>query len=396
PAGAPDGRAGRRAVVPNRSRPLVPLPIIRNVSRISRLLPAATLAALVIAPVPAVATTRPVAQTTPASAVGETSATLTGRVESLAGATSYRFEYGTTGYTRVTPTEVLPGDGRAHTVSATVEGLAPGTLHRFRVVAWYAWKNSHDAAGAEQTFTTAARAEAGAAPTSAGAAAPGAPAARRDPAAPVPPASGSAGAGLGSGSAPAPLPAITPATQPVLGRSVLVAPLQGTVAVKVPGASGFVTLAAGASVPAGAVLDARNGTVQLTSALDGGRSQAGQFRGAVFQVRQSRAAHGMTDLVLRGGDFGACPRRRAGARAARVDRRRPPVRRLWGEDKGGRFRTHGRNSVAVVRGTKWVTTDTCAGTRTTVTEGAVAVRDLGRRRTVLVRAGHSYLAPARR
>jgi hypothetical protein len=78
-----------------------------------------------------------------------------------------------------------------------------------------------------------------------------------------------------------------------------------------------------------------------------------------------------------------------------VTRRRLPVRRLWARDRGGRFRTHGRNSVATVRGTSWVTTDTCAGTRTTVTSGAVSVRDVRRRRTVLVRAGHSYLARGR-
>jgi hypothetical protein len=51
--------------------------------------------------------------------------------------------------------------------------------------------------------------------------------------------------------------------------------------------------------------------------------------------------------------------------------------------------------VATVRGTRWVTTDTCAGTRTTVTAGSVAVRDLRRGRTVVVRAGHTYLARRR-
>jgi hypothetical protein len=45
-----------------------------------------------------------------------------------------------------------------------------------------------------------------------------------------------------------------------------------------------------------------------------------------------------------------------------------------------------------VRGTKWLTTETCAGTRTTVAAGAVSVLDKVRHRTVLVRAGHSYLA----
>jgi archaeosine-15-forming tRNA-guanine transglycosylase len=71
------------------------------------------------------------------------------------------------------------------------------------------------------------------------------------------------------------------------------------------------------------------------------------------------------------------------------------VRRLWGRDRGGRFRTHGRNSQATVRGTRWVTVDRCDGTLTRVTEGAVAVRDKVRHRTVLVRAGHSYLAKSR-
>jgi hypothetical protein len=39
--------------------------------------------------------------------------------------------------------------------------------------------------------------------------------------------------------------------------------------------------------------------------------------------------------------------------------------------------------------------DRCDGTLTRVTEGAVAVRDKVRHRTVLVRAGHSYLAKSR-
>jgi len=71
------------------------------------------------------------------------------------------------------------------------------------------------------------------------------------------------------------------------------------------------------------------------------------------------------------------------------------VRRLWGSDSGGRFRTHGRHSQATVRGTRWLTVDRCDGTLTRVTRGAVSVRDHVRDRTVLVRAGHSYLARSR-
>jgi ferric-dicitrate binding protein FerR (iron transport regulator) len=76
---------------------------------------------------------------------------------------------------------------------------------------------------------------------------------------------------------------------------------------------------------------------------------------------------------------------------ARTAARRKPARRLWGEDKGGRFRTRGRNSVATVRGTRWLTEDTCAGTRTRVLEGAVDVFDPARGITRRVVAGASLL-----
>jgi archaeosine-15-forming tRNA-guanine transglycosylase len=98
-------------------------------------------------------------------------------------------------------------------------------------------------------------------------------------------------------------------------------------------------------------------------------------------------------VYLRGGSFGSC--RDAGhsrARRTAIAAGNRRVRRLWGRDGGGRFRTHGRNSQATVRGTRWVTVDRCDGTLTRVTEGSVVVRDFARGRRVLVRAGSSYLA----
>ena len=56
------------------------------------------------------------------------------------------------------------------------------------------------------------------------------------------------------------------------------------------------------------------------------------------------------------------------------------------------FRTRGGNSVATVRGTAWYVEDRCDGTLTRVSKGSVSVYDRGRHRTVVVRAGHSYLA----
>jgi hypothetical protein len=78
------------------------------------------------------------------------------------------------------------------------------------------------------------------------------------------------------------------------------------------------------------------------------------------------------------------------AREAKGKRR--VVRRLWGRDSHSRFRTHGRDSVATVRGTQWETTDRCDGTLTRVKKGAVMVRDLRRHRSHLLTAGHAYLA----
>ena len=68
----------------------------------------------------------------------------------------------------------------------------------------------------------------------------------------------------------------------------------------------------------------------------------------------------MTELHLKGGSFAACSA--PAARRARRGQAQQPVRKLWGKDKGGRFRTHGRDSVATVRGTAWTVADRCDGT----------------------------------
>ena len=190
----------------------------------------------------------------------------------------------------------------------------------------------------------------------------------------------------------------TPAapSEPELGEKVVAGTESGTVGVKSPGSTGFATLAGNAPVPVGSIVDARRGTVRLVTALPGGATQTGTFRGAVFQVRQAHSAHGMTDIALRGGNFAACGSSAQHAGAAHAAGRSRVVRRLWGNDHHGRFRTRGSNSIATVRGTSWVTTDRCDGTLTSVSKGSVSVRDLRAKRTVLVRAGQSYLARGRR
>jgi len=147
------------------------------------------------------------------------------------------------------------------------------------------------------------------------------------------------------------------------------------------------------------VIDARAGTVVLRSAVDAkGATQTATIRGAVFEVRQSPTGHGMTDLVLKGGRPAGCPStagataRAAMARGIATKAKGGSSGGLWAKDRNGRFRTRGRGSVATVRGTRWVTRETCTGTLTRVMQGAVDVFDRRTHRTIRVRAGHSYLA----
>ena len=151
------------------------------------------------------------------------------------------------------------------------------------------------------------------------------------------------------------------------------------------------------TVPFGATVDVSEG--RLTMRADVGTLQVfGDGRNAARFVprRASERVNGRTrtliQLTLSGGDFGVCGRRRT---AGRAQQNRGEVRSLWGNGKG-RFRTRGRYAAATVRGTRWRTVDRCDGTLTVVRQGVVEVRDLTRGRTVRVRAGRSYLAPARR
>lgn len=188
--------------------------------------------------------------------------------------------------------------------------------------------------------------------------------------------------------------ALPPPAPPSAGRTINVHPTRGTVKVRLPGSERFIPLTDAAQVRVGSLLDARDGTVRLESARNlKGATQAGVFHGSVFQVRQRRSAAPVTALVLRGGSLGSCRREARGAIAGISRRRR--TRRLWGRDRGGRFRTRGRHGSATVRGTQWLTEDRCDGTRYAVRRGSIAVRDPRLARPVIVRAGEDYLVRAR-
>jgi hypothetical protein len=143
----------------------------------------------------------------------------------------------------------------------------------------------------------------------------------------------------------------------------------------------------------GSTLDTTHGQVGLTFATNStGGTQKGSFSEGQFQVQQTSKNH-LTTLSMVGGGLNTCkvklPKGGAPKQSAGAARKR---RRTLFSSVKGRFRTRGRNSSATVRGTKWRVTDTCSGTKTTVTQGSVLVRDLTLRRNVMVKAGHSYLA----
>jgi virginiamycin B lyase len=285
--------------------------------------------------------------------VSETGATLRAKIAANAQDTYYYFEYGpTTEFGSQTDT-VYAGNGwRADHFTAEASGLVEGAKYYFRPVVT---NDAGTTIGDTRSFVTKIRL---------------------------------------TETEPAP----DKEKRPDFAESVVAAAQDGTIRFRPPGSRRWRRMPlGGAEIPVGATVDARRGSVSLTSAGSAGATQTGSFGGGIFSVHQPRRARGRVDLRLRGGDFSVCKRARRArssgvvAGASRVRR----VRRLWGRDRGGRFRTHGRHSHATVRGTRWLTEDRCGGTFTRVTQGAVVVRDVARRRSIVVRAGRSYLAKRR-
>jgi hypothetical protein len=309
----------------------------------------------------------------PATDITVSGARLNGQVHPNDRDTKYFFEYGTTiAYGTKTMQVKVNKDASWTPVSATVTGLAEGTGYHFRVVAV---SDKGTTRSSDLTFSTAT----------------------------VPPPGGGSDPGTDPGSDPGSDPGKPGASdpggpssggessalvEPKLGKAVVVAPGEGVLFVRKPGSSTFKVLESGSQLPMGTEVDASQGSIALTSALPSGGVQTGEFGGGRFVIRQGR--RGYVDLYLRGP---VCQRAKAkdSFSVARASRRKPK-RRLWGSDHGGRFRTHGKNSHATVRGTRWVVGDSCAGTLTRVSSGQVVVRDSVRRKNVVLDAGERYLA----
>jgi hypothetical protein len=199
--------------------------------------------------------------------------------------------------------------------------------------------------------------------------------------------------GLASAASPPATASGAAPPHPVFARTVVLAPAGGTVRVQIAGThGGFVRLVSPRAVPTGTLVDTTSGTVKLTSAEPTGQTQSGRFFRGIFRVEQARGAGGLVNLVIRDTlTRSACARGAPAGRSAAVNRR---VLGLLRGTAKGRFRTTGRFAAATVRGTDWGVRDRCDGTLTLVRRGVVVVRDFRLHKSVVVRAGQTYLAKA--
>jgi hypothetical protein len=253
-------------------------------------------------------------------------------------------------------------DFTSHPVSVTVSGLVPNAIYHVRLVASNA---SGTARTADHTFTTRL---------------------------------------------------LPPPPDPVITRSVNVAPSGGHVlikpangkslhfggrAAKIKTGAGFVPLTQMRQIPAGSQIDARRGTLTLVSATGSHHKlQKATFRGAIFGVSQTGSGpqKGLTTMTLIEGafpgapSFAICRAQSSQASAAKLSSK--TLQLLHGKDNHGRFGTGAHLAAATSRGTQWTISDRCDGTLTTVQKGSVSVLDFTTHQTIVLHAGQRYLAKA--
>jgi hypothetical protein len=180
--------------------------------------------------------------------------------------------------------------------------------------------------------------------------------------------------------------------KPKIRDSAVVAPTKGTLQMSPTGILRRVPLQDKVVLPLRSIVDSATGTVKVTSSAAARKSQSITLFDSAFNITQTAGKLPVTQFALQGGNFGVCPvsqRGRGAAAAASTT-----IRKLWASGKG-KFRTRGRYASATIRGTKWQTVDRCDGTQIRVATGAVTVTDLVKHKTVVVKAGKTYLAKAR-
>jgi hypothetical protein len=188
--------------------------------------------------------------------------------------------------------------------------------------------------------------------------------------------------------------------EPEHGISFLAQPAAGTVTIKPPGQSNFSPLDGRQIIPVNSVVDTRGGTVQLTAATgdlgDTTEDKSVDFWDGLIRIEQPGDTNAVATARLV--EKLRCGKRRAGS--AKATKSSGPVarssgrhrRRVWGSGHGN-YKTSGSGGTGSVRGTTWLTKDTCRGTFFKVTDGiGISVFDFDLAQTFDLGPGQSYFA----
>jgi hypothetical protein len=346
---------------------------------------------------------QPTAETSPPLVDGPTAAFVTGTIDLAGEAGGYSFRWGTSPGELVHETsEVAAGVLSEPTLKGSVIAeLIPSTKYFYTVTAANA--SGSALAGNVESFTTEAEPSGGGGGGNNGESPPSVP----NPfVGPVP-----GGGVLGATTKKLKIEDLPP---PVLGKTVDIEPVSGTVLVALPegaaaSAAGlrgrahaslskglrFIPLSEARQIPVGSTLDTTRGVAKLaTASATAGQLQFGNFGAGLFKLLQSRAQKGLTELDLMNTHTPKQVCSTVGKRASAAKHLSGKVLGQLNVDSKGKFTARGQYSASTVRGTVWSVSNQCNGTLTKVVRGVVSVRDLRKRKTVTLFTGQSYLAKA--
>jgi hypothetical protein len=188
---------------------------------------------------------------------------------------------------------------------------------------------------------------------------------------------------------------------PLHGITVLAEPVEGTVEVREPGQNAFSVLTELSLIPVGSSIDTRGSRVRLTAATGGFGSEALDqpidFYAGLFKVLQKPAVNAPATAKLT--QKLRCGKKKSGKKASAsaggpqaVVSRKRRRRRVWGSGSGS-YSTAGSGGTGSVRGTTWLTKDTCKGTKFKVTEGlGITVFDFKKKKKIKLGPGDKYFA----
>ena len=197
-----------------------------------------------------------------------------------------------------------------------------------------------------------------------------------------------------------PIGPVVAGSAPQHGISVLVKPAGGTVKVKKPGQSGFSDLKKLEKIPVNSVVDTRGGKVEVTAATgnlaDTTADNSLLFYDGLISLQQSGAPNApataklVEKLRCPNGVGGEAKAGKSSGPVATTSRKRR--RRVWGSGSGN-YSTSGSGGTGSVRGTTWLTKDTCRGTFFKVIDGiGISVLDFDLGQSFELGPGQSYFA----